>query len=382
MTEEFNFFWEVRERIELAHKIYRLLQTTGKRVELNGCILAVRWASLKPSKWRLFLTPNRRAKRSRGTRTTRTAQSIPSTHCDADTVSWPVGITVSELRNIYTNYLKTHYSQGHSSEIEAFRVKTGPLALPAPYHLLPNTPYFRKAVIIPPPVRGPTVIRHPPLAIAIVNRYVASMIADDRERFGGIMNFNEYCNINVENRAKLNECQQPPSSPAAAALYPNGNDNNGMISTGCITNQSPYQYLSNSDYYPNFNLHQSTNAYFASSLVKAPNEHCDRDVTQSQNDFGLNGFSVLPSVFATYQPPPNSPLSTVPVPKTDDEPTKLTNALLPPTSQSTLPQQDTNADLQPSEPSKKWRILKRVKTSPTLCTQGEQIFQSALPVSG
>ncbi|CAB3396900.1 unnamed protein product [Caenorhabditis bovis] len=54
------------------------------------------------------------------------------------------------------------------------------LPLAPPYHILPNTPYFRNATIIPPPVRDGSNVS---ILQRIINRYLESMeIHDELQR--------------------------------------------------------------------------------------------------------------------------------------------------------------------------------------------------------
>ncbi|KAJ1356966.1 hypothetical protein KIN20_014967 [Parelaphostrongylus tenuis] len=56
------------------------------------------------------------------------------------------------------------------------------LPLPPPYHLLPNTPFFRKALIKPPPYCPNGT---PPLK-SIINRYAANVQVSNKTLFFGI----------------------------------------------------------------------------------------------------------------------------------------------------------------------------------------------------
>uniref|UniRef100_A0A915PN09 RRM domain-containing protein n=1 Tax=Setaria digitata TaxID=48799 RepID=A0A915PN09_9BILA len=63
------------------------------------------------------------------------------------------------------------------------------LNLPAPYHLLPDTPYFRRAPIVPPPTRSLSATEQMPVQQRIINRYLASMKLDDENGFAAIAQY-------------------------------------------------------------------------------------------------------------------------------------------------------------------------------------------------
>ncbi|MCP9262978.1 hypothetical protein DINM_006341 [Dirofilaria immitis] len=67
------------------------------------------------------------------------------------------------------------------------------LNLPAPYHLLPDTPYFRRAPIVPPPTRSLSAIEQIPIQQRIINRYLASMKMDDEKGFAAIAKYEREC---------------------------------------------------------------------------------------------------------------------------------------------------------------------------------------------
>ncbi|VBB25707.1 unnamed protein product [Acanthocheilonema viteae] len=67
------------------------------------------------------------------------------------------------------------------------------LNLPAPYHLLPNTPYFRRAPIVPPPTRSLSTTEQIPIQQRIINRYLASMKMDDENGFAAIAQYEREC---------------------------------------------------------------------------------------------------------------------------------------------------------------------------------------------
>ncbi|KAK6112486.1 hypothetical protein QQG55_47890 [Brugia pahangi] len=67
------------------------------------------------------------------------------------------------------------------------------LNLPAPYHLLPDTPYFRRAPIVPPPTRSLSTTEQMPIQQRIINRYLASMKIDDENGFAAIARYEQEC---------------------------------------------------------------------------------------------------------------------------------------------------------------------------------------------
>ncbi|VDK76200.1 unnamed protein product [Litomosoides sigmodontis] len=67
------------------------------------------------------------------------------------------------------------------------------LNLPAPYHLLPDTPYFRRALIVPPPIRNLSTTERIPIQQRIINRYLASMKMDDENGFAAIAQYEREC---------------------------------------------------------------------------------------------------------------------------------------------------------------------------------------------
>uniref|UniRef100_A0AAF5RY61 RRM domain-containing protein n=2 Tax=Wuchereria bancrofti TaxID=6293 RepID=A0AAF5RY61_WUCBA len=67
------------------------------------------------------------------------------------------------------------------------------LNLPAPYHLLPDTPYFRQAPIVPPPTRSLSTTEQMPIQQRIINRYLASMKIDDENGFAVIARYEQEC---------------------------------------------------------------------------------------------------------------------------------------------------------------------------------------------
>uniref|UniRef100_A0AAF5PKF5 Uncharacterized protein n=1 Tax=Wuchereria bancrofti TaxID=6293 RepID=A0AAF5PKF5_WUCBA len=67
------------------------------------------------------------------------------------------------------------------------------LNLPAPYHLLPYTPYFRQAPIVPPPTRSLSTTEQMPIQQRIINRYLASMKIDDENGFAVIARYEQEC---------------------------------------------------------------------------------------------------------------------------------------------------------------------------------------------
>ncbi|KHN78005.1 hypothetical protein Tcan_03665 [Toxocara canis] len=155
------------------------LKVTGDRMDTNGRVLTIEWANPMRIKWRLCMSLAMRIVKSRAKRSAIRSSSTLTEE------AWPVAISVDKLNDIYVNHLQTYCvkAQSESANDSQCFMKTGPLTLPAPYHLLPDTPYFRKALIVPPPVRGPTVIKRPPLLSRIISRYLASMTADDERCF-------------------------------------------------------------------------------------------------------------------------------------------------------------------------------------------------------
>ncbi|VDN06327.1 unnamed protein product [Thelazia callipaeda] len=67
------------------------------------------------------------------------------------------------------------------------------LNLPAPYHLLPDTPYFRRAPIVPPPTRNLSTTEQISVQQRIINRYLASMKIDDENGFDAIAKYEQQC---------------------------------------------------------------------------------------------------------------------------------------------------------------------------------------------
>ncbi|CAI5452923.1 unnamed protein product [Caenorhabditis angaria] len=57
---------------------------------------------------------------------------------------------------------------------------SGFLPLPPPYHILPDTPYFRKAIIIP-PKRNIHSEEHVPILQRVINSYLYSMEVNDMQ---------------------------------------------------------------------------------------------------------------------------------------------------------------------------------------------------------
>uniref|UniRef100_A0A915BSW8 RRM domain-containing protein n=1 Tax=Parascaris univalens TaxID=6257 RepID=A0A915BSW8_PARUN len=123
------------------------LKVTGSRLEMRQCILSVKWAKPERIEWRICISLG-------GGKSLKSRLSLQlSDATSGDMRLTPV--SASELKKITINHHRTQYlqQQSESPEVLSNVPGIGALALPAPYHLLPNTPYFQTAVIVPPPIR-------------------------------------------------------------------------------------------------------------------------------------------------------------------------------------------------------------------------------------
>lgn len=85
----------------------------------------------------------------------------------------PPSATAKELMEIHKNYRRGSHQENLDHSDPAKRPRYLPLA--PPYHLLPNTSFFRKTAIKPPPTYCSDGL--PPLK-RIINRYLASILID------------------------------------------------------------------------------------------------------------------------------------------------------------------------------------------------------------
>ncbi|CAI2354466.1 unnamed protein product [Caenorhabditis sp. 36 PRJEB53466] len=182
--------------------IARLLELTNGFLIVNGFI----WSVCRPKQWKKLM------------------DDVTPTHTEASESHVGEMVTVDQLTSIFTNFFrqnssvsqtsifsnstqsssslsvgKARSSSGSSSSaadscdssitITPFTIypaqqSTGFISLPPPYHILPDTAFFRKTKIVvpPPPAVGKSLTQR------VMNRYVASMQKGDAKALRSIGN--------------------------------------------------------------------------------------------------------------------------------------------------------------------------------------------------
>uniref|UniRef100_A0A0R3RW57 SCP domain-containing protein n=1 Tax=Elaeophora elaphi TaxID=1147741 RepID=A0A0R3RW57_9BILA len=156
------------------------------------------------------------------------------------------------------------------------------LNLPAPYHLLPDTPYFRRAPIIPPPTRESSSTRQMPIQQCIINHYLSSMKMDDENGFAAIERYEREC---YEQLYVSFSCYYPPHEHFGVRGFQKGTGRieGNVYDTGSRVDMNTGKHIpstnfftasmANADYAKTFNhLANSTNGHNWSALVAPFNQ--------------------------------------------------------------------------------------------------------------